>query len=513
MAIPPRPSARTSSVGEQTSGSSSTKPGDAVYPALLPLWNNLQSTIAHAQTQALCVTHATRVSFVGRFKTGKSHLINALIGADALPSDLDECTAYLVELAHNSQEKAVRLVGPDLDTAAEELITISQFKEFVDLTKTKKPGLADGDAFRYYLNKPMLEAVRLIDTPGFDGTNSEMRERGEQARERAIRSSHLCVLVLSAGIGPDDVECARLIHQHGVEMVVVLNQSDKYDSDARLEIQMQVHADLGIELGVKPSFYACSALWQSGSEEDREELRHQRRFFEDEDKAQWHQWKSLLDRLSRPLQGKRHISLLTTIHQAFDIAVKLNDQYDVTQQAEAVFLEHLPRWKGMMLSLVGQTVLELAVSAARSGKPLPWKRLQNFGIHPENVAPENILPLRELNGLLETYQETLSEVARLAVAQHSALLYRFILSEVSAFEGFIKKEFETASDLPVILEKHRKDVLWYSEPLRTDFTYEGALSELQKRWDNYPDRLWNPGDSTMENDCARIRHRLAAALI
>lgn len=454
-----------------------------------------------------------RVSFVGRFKTGKSYLINALVGADALPSDTDECTAHLVELAHSLQEKAVRLFGADLDTAAEEMITLEQFRKAIDLTTGIKIPFSDADAFRYYLDRPLLEAVRLIDTPGFDGTNSQMRERGEQARERAIRHSQLCVLVLSAGVGPDDVKCARLIHQHGVEMIVVLNQSDKYDSDERHELQHQILFDLESEVGIKPSFYACSALWQSGSERDREELRQQRRFFEAEDDALWHQWSSLFDRLLQPLQGQRHLRLLTTIHQVFEIAVKVNDEYDIVQQAEYAFLEHLPRWKSMMPSLVGETILELAVSAARSSKPLPWKRLQNFDIFPEIIAAESVLPLHELKHLSGLYQQTLSEVARLAMSQHSAMLYRFILFEVSAFEGFLGEKYKMASDLPEVLEKYRNDVLWYSQPLRMDFTYEEALSELQKRWDNGADKSWNLGNPTMEDDCAGIRHRLAATLV
>lgn len=402
-------------------------------------------------------------------------------------------------------ERAVYLVGGDLDTAVVKTITIKQFKEFVDLTKMPdKEDTAENVAFRYHCNSSLLQSIRIVDTPGFDGTNAQQRERGKQARERAIQQSHLCVIVLSAGLSADDLECARLIQQQGVELVVVLNKSDKYDSDDRMEMQEQITTDLKREVGITPAFYVCSALWQNGSEQDREELAHQRRYFDEEDVAQWHQWDALIHYLKRSRQGEKHLALLSTIRRAFSLVVRVNEQYDRHQQAEITFLDQLPRWRQMMPSLVGQTVLEMAVSAAKSNKPLPWKRLENFGITPEIVAPSTLtLGNDKIADLLVWYRQSIIEISTLAMDTQNVRFYNAVLADNSPFAAFFNNQLGIHLRVPST-ERAIQDALWYSQPLHKDFSYRGALQSLQSRWNARP--------SFISEDCTRLRNRLAAAL-
>ena len=475
-----------------------------VYPALTPIWEEMQETIANAHAQHLYMAHPPRVSFIGRFKTGKSRLINALVGTDVLPSDLDECTAHLVELAYGFQEKITRLIGHDLHTAREEIISPEQFLSAVDLTAPDRMHLADDAAFRYYLASPLLQSIRVIDTPGFDGTNSEVRTRGSQARERAIQQSHLCILVLSAGLGLDDVKSARLIHHHGAEMVVVLNQSDKYDSDDRMEMKQQILSDLEREVGVKPAFFTCSALWQSGSEQKRDEIEHQRRFFDREDETQWHQWDALISHLSHSLNGERDLRLLDTLRRAFDLARRVNNEYDINRQAEATFLDNLPRWQEMMPSLVGQAVLEMAVSAAKSKRPIPWKRLENFGITPEIVAPRSIVSDQEVNKLVDHYSSAVAALVSLAIETHCAKLYKYLVEDVSTCIKLIGNEFSVPAHQVHTLHQAVQKAEWYSQPLRSDFIYQNSLANLQARWKANPAEL--------SKDCSYIQKRLSSAL-
>ena len=185
-----------------------------VYDALAPLWQEFQSVLTLAQKQGQSLSHLPRVCFVGRFKTGKSRLINALVGADILPYDTDECTGQLIELVHWKSKQAYRLLDPnlattyrllgfDLDSAQEKPLTPKEFHDAVDLTQMsdKEKLEAANTAFRCYVSSPLLHSVRLVDTPGFDGPNPETRRRAEQAREQAVRQSSLCVLVITSPIG------------------------------------------------------------------------------------------------------------------------------------------------------------------------------------------------------------------------------------------------------------------------------------------------------------------------
>ncbi len=475
-----------------------------VYPALAPLWEEMQETIANAQAQHRYLAHPPRVSFIGRFKTGKSRLINALVGSDVLPFDLSECTAHLIELAHGFQQKISRLIGHDLHTALEETISPEQFKSAADLTAPDKMHLADDAAFRYYLASPLLKSIRVIDTPGFDGTNSEMRTRGSQARERAIQQSHLCILVLSAGLGSDDLESARLIHRHGADIIVVLNQSDKYDNDERMEMKQQILSDLEREIGVRPAFFTCSALWQSGTKQTRDEIERQRRFFDHEDETQWHQWDALTSHLSQSLNGEREIRLLDTLRRAFDLARLINNEYDINRQAEARFLDNLPRWHEMMPSLVGQTVLEMAVNAAKSKRPIPWKRLENFGITPELAAPRSIVSDQEVDQLVDEYTSVVAVLVALAMDNHCAKLYEYLVSDVSACLTLLSDEISVPVHRVHTLHHKVQKANWYSQPLRLDFTYQDSLAKLRARWASQPIEL--------SADCSYIRKRLSAAL-
>ncbi len=462
--------------------------------------------LAVAQEQGQSLRRLPRVCFVGRFKTGKSRLINALVGADILPYDTDECTGQLIELVYGERIRACRLLGPNLDTAQEEPLTWEQFQKAVNLTQMsdKEKREAENAAYRCYVPSPLLRSIRMVDTPGFDGTNPETRRRAEQAREQAVQQSSLCVLVITKNAGEEEIKFARFIQQYKIPLMVVLNHSDEHDVEEIQEIQEQTLSDLKEKAGVTPLFFACSALWQNGSAEDRKAIEYQRRDYDDTDEAAWHQWEALVRSLSRSHSGEKHLVLLATIHQAFVLAQRVHEEYDFRQQAEAIFLQQLPRWQAMMPSVVGKAVLEIAVSAARSGKPLPWKRLENFGIVPEDIAPKSILPTQEIKQMAGLCAKTISEIAEMAQSQHSPVLYRYILSELPALDALLKTKFSVASELTSALKSCMADASWYSQPLRTDFRYEEALSSLQSRWKAAPE--------TMPADDARVRQRLGAAL-
>ena len=162
-----------------------------------------------------------------------------------------------------------------------------------------------------------------------------------------------------------------------------------------------------------------------------------------------------------------------------------------------------------MPSLIGQAVLEMAVSAAKDSRPLPWKRLENFGITPNMVAPESILPTFDLGNLLAEYAKVLAQVVRFAKDQHAPTLYRFLLSEASTFivslEESGKKSGTLTSGLSAALKSSMEEAAWHSQPLWKDFAYKDALAGLQDRWNVKP--------ALMDDDCTRIRQRLAAALV
>lgn len=478
-----------------------------VYEALTPLWQDFENKLADTGLKKRALRRPQRICFVGRFKTGKTRLINALVGADILPYDTDECTAQMVELAKDSRDGAARLTTSILDNASEERITLEQFNRCVNLTTMSGEERIEleATAFRRYLNHPLLETARLVDTPGFDGPNPETRKRAKRAREQALAQSELCVLVVSAGLSEDDLECARMVRDHGVSMVVVLNHSDKYDSEDLQDIRDQIVSDLDREINIRPQFFGCSALWQIGTEQQKTEIAAKRRFFDYEDESQWHEWGALVSRLSRRRRGVgRHVSLLTDIHNALKLAARLRDEYVQVRQAEFHFPIERARWERMMPLPLGPLVLEMSIKAAIGGTPLPWHLLRNFGITPDLVAPAAPDIAAKETSLIAMFSEVLKEAVQIGLDDDTSALFDSLAAEVSALVALARKYSWSSSDPISDLEACVQELEWFSRPPRANFSYSRALTDLRVRWECRP--------AAMDENCSRTRTRLAAAL-
>ena len=74
--------------------------GDAAFPGLYPLYNDLQVLRAKLE-QPL---HA---AVIGEVKAGKSTLINAFAGGEISPTNATETTACIMKIAYSPEEKAV----------------------------------------------------------------------------------------------------------------------------------------------------------------------------------------------------------------------------------------------------------------------------------------------------------------------------------------------------------------------------------------------------------------------
>lgn len=130
------------------------------------------------------------ISFVGRFKTGKSSLINALIGREILPTRSTTATAVVTHIVKGSKT-CVWLC----ENGTKKNITLDKAKDIILNYKAKSAENCAEIIFE--LPIPWLSNhVEIRDTPGMD--DSAQNGILEEVAMRSLRDTDLCVCVYDA---------------------------------------------------------------------------------------------------------------------------------------------------------------------------------------------------------------------------------------------------------------------------------------------------------------------------
>jgi small GTP-binding protein len=162
---------------------------------------------------------------VGEFNSGKSALINALLGATVMPEGVTPTTSAIHLLTWGS-----------------------------DPSETVDPG----GIVRHLFPSPLLREVNLVDTPG---TNAILREH-ETLSQRFVPRADLVIFVTSADrpFTESERQFMEEIRNWGKKIVIVLNKVDLLTSpDERAQVEAFVRTNAGRLLGLEPEMFAISA--------------------------------------------------------------------------------------------------------------------------------------------------------------------------------------------------------------------------------------------------------------
>ena len=111
-------------------------------------------------------TSATTILVCGEFKRGKSTFINALIGRNVCPTDVDICTSVVSIIKYGAKEKATRVYG-DFSNLKSEVVPFDSIEEYTVGTAEEI-----GNTICMELELPLDElknGLIIIDTPGVGG--------------------------------------------------------------------------------------------------------------------------------------------------------------------------------------------------------------------------------------------------------------------------------------------------------------------------------------------------------
>lgn len=109
---------------------------------------------------------ATTILVCGEFKRGKSTFINALIGRNICPTDVDICTSVVSIIKYGVKEKATRVYG-DFSNLKSEVVPFDSIEEYTVGTAEEI-----GNTICMELELPLDELKKgliIIDTPGVGG--------------------------------------------------------------------------------------------------------------------------------------------------------------------------------------------------------------------------------------------------------------------------------------------------------------------------------------------------------
>jgi GTP-binding protein EngB required for normal cell division len=175
-----------------------------------------------------------RVALVGRVSSGKSTLLNALLGQIVAPTDAGECTEVATSFEYGFPER----VEIHLNNGSVKEIQLDAQGRLPERLPVPKEEVQD---VRVWLANENLHTLTLVDTPGFSSGQAEVDAKGDddvldRRTRQAAANCDAVVFVLNQTLRADDMDVLRAFQEgqpgpsSAVNAVGALTKADKLAS-------------------------------------------------------------------------------------------------------------------------------------------------------------------------------------------------------------------------------------------------------------------------------------------
>lgn len=193
---------------------------------------------------------ALEIAIFGRVSTGKSSLLNHVIGADLLPVGVTPITAVPTRIGYG-KKPLVRVWQEGIGTSEH---TVEELPSFVDERLNPENRKRVGRILVLYPSERLREGIIFVDTPGV----GSLATRGASETLAYLPRCDAGIVLVDAGstLTPDDLNILRALTQVGTLTTVLVSKADLL-SQADLEqqivyIKAQLRNEFEAELPVRP---------------------------------------------------------------------------------------------------------------------------------------------------------------------------------------------------------------------------------------------------------------------
>ena len=193
------------------------------------------------------------VVVVGEFKRGKTTFVNALLGADVLPTAVVPLTSIVTVLTWGSEPRA-EITFRD---GRVEQVAVADLQRFVTERGNPRNALGVERALVSYPCGYLADGVMLVDTPGVGSIYAHNTE----AAHAFVPEADAAIFVTSADPPISEHECAFLadVREEAARMFFVLNKVDYLTAPDLAESLTFTHAVLAEALGRPVEVFPTSA--------------------------------------------------------------------------------------------------------------------------------------------------------------------------------------------------------------------------------------------------------------